>query len=113
MFSLSRSGNIKILAVTGAKRLPTLPEIMNCTEAGFASLDVMFWVGISGPKGLPKPVVEKLAEVGKKIAEDPQVVKELEAVGAYPSYMNSEELSKQVSKEAEVFRALAVKAGTL
>ena len=113
MFSLSRSGNIKVLAVTGDKRLPTLPEVPNCKEIGVASLDVMFWVGMSGPKGLPKHIVDKLVGVGKKIAEDPQVIKELEAVGAYPSYMGPEELSKQVSKEAEVYRAIASKEGIL
>ncbi|MEW6267459.1 MAG: tripartite tricarboxylate transporter substrate binding protein [Thermodesulfobacteriota bacterium] len=111
MFSLSRSGNIKILAVTGDKRLPTLPEVISCQEAGLASLDVMFWVGVSGPQGLPKPVVDKLAGVAKKISEDAQVVKELEAIGAYPSYMNPEEVSKQVSKEAVIFKTLASKAG--
>lgn len=113
MFSLYRSGNIKILAVTGSKRLSMLPDVPCTKEIGLASLDVMFWVGISGPKGLPKPIVDKLAGVGKKIAEDPQVVKKLEAVGAYPSYMGPEELSKQVFKEAEVFKALAAKMGIL
>jgi tripartite-type tricarboxylate transporter receptor subunit TctC len=114
MFSLYRSGNIKILAVTGDKRLPMLPEVPCSKEIGLAApLDVMFWIGISGPRGLPKPLVDKLAGVGKKIAEDPQVIKELEAVGAYPSYMGPEELSKQVFKEAEVYRVLASKAGIL
>lgn len=113
MFSLFRSGNIKILAVTGDKRLPKLSEVPSCKEIGFPSLDVMFWVGISGPKDMPKAIVERLVAACKKIVEDAQVIKELEAVGAYPSFMGPEELSKQVSKEAEVFRALALKAGTL
>jgi tripartite-type tricarboxylate transporter receptor subunit TctC len=114
MFSLSRSGNIKILAVTGNKRLPMLPEAPCSKETGLASpLDVLFWVGISGPKGLPKPIVDKLAAVGSKIAEDPQVIKELEAVGAYPSYMGPEEFSKQVFKEAKDFRTLASKVGVI
>lgn len=113
MFSLFRSGNIKILAVTGDKRLPKLPEIPSCNEIGFSSLDVMFWVGISGPKGLPKSVVDSLVAAGKKIVEDAQVIKELEAVGAYPSFMGPEELSKQVFREAELFRTLALKVGAL
>jgi tripartite-type tricarboxylate transporter receptor subunit TctC len=114
MFSLYRSGNIKIPAITGDKRLTMLPEIPCSKEIGLAApLDVMFWIGISGPKGLPKPIVDKLVGVGKKIAEDPQMIKELEAVGAYPSYMGPEELSIQVSKEAEIYRALVSKAGIL
>jgi tripartite-type tricarboxylate transporter receptor subunit TctC len=113
MFSLSRSGNIKVLAVTGGKRLPMLPEVPCAREIGFPSLDVMFWVGVSGPKGLPKPVVDKLAAAGKKIAEDPQVIKDLEAVGAYPSYLGPEEITKQVFTEAEMYRRLASKVGLL
>jgi tripartite-type tricarboxylate transporter receptor subunit TctC len=113
MFSLYRSGNIKILAVTGDKRLPMLPEVPCTKEIGMASLDVIFWVGVSGPKGLPKSIIDKLAETGKKISGDPQVVKELEAVGAYPSYLGPEELAKQVFKEAEIFKALAAKVGVL
>jgi len=113
MFSLFRSGNIKILAVTGDKRLPKLPEVSSCKEMGFPSLDVMFWVGISGPKDMPKTVVEKLVAVSRKIVEDGGVIKELEMVGAYPSLMGPEELSNQVAREAEAFKALARKAGTL
>ena len=113
MFSLYRSGNIKVLAVTGDKRLPMLPEVPCAKEVGLPSLDVMFWVGVSGPKGLPKPIVDKLSAVGRKIAEDPQVIKDLEAVGAYPSYMGPEEITKQVFNEAEVFKRLASKVGLL
>jgi len=113
MFSLYRSGNIKVLAVTGEKRLVMLPEVPCTKEIGLASLDVMFWVGISGPKGLPKHVVDRLAVVGKKIVEDPQVVKELEAVGAYPSYLGSDELRMYVLKEGEIYKALATKVGIM
>ncbi len=113
MFSLSRSGNIKVLAVTGSKRLPMLSEVPCAKEIGFSSLDVMFWVGVSGPKGLPKVVMDKLAAAGKKVAEDPQVVKDLEAVGAYPSYMGPDEITKQVLSEAEIYKRLASKVGLL
>ncbi len=111
MFSLYRNAKIKVLAITGEKRLPMLKEIPCAKETSFPSLNVMFWVGISGPKKLPKYVVDKLASVGKKISEDPQMIKDLEAVGAYPAYIGPEEISKYVFKEAEVFKALASKVG--
>jgi tripartite-type tricarboxylate transporter receptor subunit TctC len=113
MFSLASSGNLKVLAVTGSERLSKLPGVPSCKEIGMASLNVAFWVGISGPKGLPQPIVDKLVRVSKKITEDPQVIKDLDAVGAYPSYVAADKLSQEVVKEAEVFRALASKAGTL
>jgi len=111
MVSLCRSGHIKVLAVTGSKRLATLPDIPCTSEVGFVSADLMWWVGISGPKGLPKHVVDRLVEAAKKIVEDPQVVKELEAVGTYPSYLGPDEARTFVLKEAEMFKTLAVKVG--
>jgi tripartite-type tricarboxylate transporter receptor subunit TctC len=111
MFSLYRSGHIKVLAVTGEKRLVMLPKVPCTKEIGLASLDVMFWVGISGPKGLPKHVVDRLAAAAKKIAEDPQVLKELEAIGAYPSCQSPDEVRTYVLKEADMFKSLAVKVG--
>ena len=111
MFSLYRSGHIKVLAVTGNTRLTMLPDIPCTAELGLASADMMWWLGISGPKGLPKHVVDRLAAAAKKIAEDPQVVKELEAVGAYPSYLSPDEVRTYVLKEADMFKSLAVKVG--
>lgn len=112
VFSLRKSGDLKVLAVTGAKRLPALEDVATTAELGYPGADMTWWVGISGPKGLPQDVVDRLAAAAQKVAQDPEVARELEAVGAYPSYLGPEETRNYVLKEADMFKTLAAKVGT-
>ena len=52
---------VRILAVTAAKRSPTLPEIPTLAEAGVDGIDVAPWWGVVVPAGTPRPIIEKLA----------------------------------------------------
>lgn len=112
VFSLRKSGDLKVLAVTGDKRLPALADVPTTAELGYPGADMTWWVGISGPKGLPQDVVNRLTAAAQKVAQDPEVAKELEAVGAYPSYLGPEETRAHVLKEAGMFKSLAAKVGT-
>lgn len=111
VFSLAKSGDIKVLAITGTKRLSQIPDVPTTAEAGFPEVDLNWWIGISGPKDLPKDVVEKLEAAAKKVAANPAVVKELENIGAYPDYLGSKETRDYVMKEAEMFKQLAAEVG--
>ncbi|RAI42075.1 LacI family transcriptional regulator [Rhodoplanes roseus] len=55
-----KGGNLKVLAVTGDKRSPLLPNIPTLTEAGVSGADVFSWQAIAAPKGLPADVKTKL-----------------------------------------------------
>lgn len=109
VFSLAKSGDIKVLAVTGNKRLGQLPNVPTTVEAGFPEVDLNWWIGISGPKDMPQEVVDKLAAAAKKVAEDPAVSQELANIGAYPDYLGAKETREYVLKEAEMFKELATK----
>lgn len=111
VFSLAKSGDIKVLAVTGNKRLSQIPNVPTTVEAGFPDVNLNWWIGISGPKDMPKNVVDKLAAAAKKVSEDPEVVKELANIGAYPDYLGAKETKEYVLKEAEMFKELAAKVG--
>jgi tripartite-type tricarboxylate transporter receptor subunit TctC len=55
-----KSGRIRVIGVTTAKRSPHGPDWMTPQEAGIRGVDASIWVGIFAPKGVPKPVVDKL-----------------------------------------------------
>ena len=55
-----KSGKVKVYGVTSAKRIPSLPEIPTLEEQGLKGFDVGVWHGLYAPKGLPKPVLDKL-----------------------------------------------------
>jgi len=62
-------GKIRALGVTGAKRLPALPDVPTLAEQGVAGVDVHFWWGFVGPAGMPKEIVAKLnAEIARALA---------------------------------------------
>ena len=49
------------LVNTGAKRLPSLPDIATAAESGFPGFEAYAWWGVFAPAGTPKPVVERFA----------------------------------------------------
>ena len=74
-----RSGKLRPIAVTTAKRSPELPDVPTIAEAGVPGYEATSWFGMFAPAGTPKPVLDKLhaalikvlnqADVKKKIAE--------------------------------------------
>lgn len=57
---LNRAGRVRILAVTSAKRSPTIPEVPTLAESGITGIDIVQWIGPVGPPKLSKALVERL-----------------------------------------------------
>ena len=55
-----KSGKLRALAVTGAKRTPLLPEVPTVAEAGVAGFALDNWWGILVPAGTPKPIIARI-----------------------------------------------------
>jgi tripartite-type tricarboxylate transporter receptor subunit TctC len=106
MVSLRKAGNIKVLAVSGDKRVPSLPDVPSAAEAGFPTVDVITWFGVSGPKGMPKSALDKLDASAKKITENPNFGQDMDRLGRYPQYMSPDQTRDFVIKEADAFRAI-------
>jgi putative tricarboxylic transport membrane protein len=73
-------GQVKALAVSATKRLPTLPNVPTAKEAGL-DYQMSIWAGIFAPKGTPKPIVDKLAGALAKALDDPAVQKRMANLG--------------------------------
>jgi tripartite-type tricarboxylate transporter receptor subunit TctC len=57
----SNQPKVRILAVTSAKRTPSLPNVPTLAEAGVPGIDIAPWWGVVVPAGTPRPIVDKLA----------------------------------------------------
>jgi tripartite-type tricarboxylate transporter receptor subunit TctC len=104
--SLIRGKKLRALAVQGSKRLKSLPDVPCVRELGFAVAEHQQWYGISAPKKIPAPIVEKLRDILKKTASDESYIKLIENQGDEVHYMNSEELAKFRDLESEKFSKL-------
>lgn len=76
-----KGGTVKAFVVSGDTRSPALPDVPSAKEAGIADYGINIWSGVFAPKGLPKPIADKLVAALDKALDDPAVAKRLEDLG--------------------------------
>jgi tripartite-type tricarboxylate transporter receptor subunit TctC len=76
-----RSGKLRALAVTAARRSPLLPELPTVAEAGLPDFDVSAWFGLLLPAATPGPVVQRLHAETVKALRDAGARERLERLG--------------------------------
>ncbi|HUP94609.1 MAG TPA: tripartite tricarboxylate transporter substrate binding protein [Burkholderiales bacterium] len=81
MLSHIKSGRLRALGVTSAKRSPELPDVPTIAEAGVKGYEMVAWFGIAAPKGLPREIQTRLHGELTKILKTPDMHKSLRAVG--------------------------------
>jgi len=74
-------GKIKPLAVTGAKRLPELPDVPTVAESGFPGFEAYSWIGIFAPAATPPDTLRKLTEDFRAALNSPEVHGKLTQAG--------------------------------
>lgn len=68
-----RSGTLRAIAVMDAQRSTFLPDVPTIAEQGFPDITSNSWFGISGPRGLPEPIVERLNREIRAALQNPQL----------------------------------------
>jgi tripartite-type tricarboxylate transporter receptor subunit TctC len=90
----ARAGEVRVLAVLDNERSKFLPDVPTTKELGYPTVISSSTRGIAGPKGIPAPVVAKLAAVLKKAMEDPDHVGKMEAAGLAVKIMTGAEYER-------------------
>lgn len=106
-----KSGKIRALATTGAKRDPLMPDVPTVAEQGYPGFDTLNWYAYVVPAKTPKAVVDRLNQVLVRILKDPEVVKELEMKGLSPSPSTPAELAAYMKREYDTWGQVVKKAG--
>jgi len=103
-----KSGKLRALALTGARRSDQLPDVPTLKEGGI-NMDVDVWYGVLAPAKTPAAIVNRLSQEIAKAAKSPDIIKRLTELGAEPRGTSAEEFSKllrsEVSTWAEVVKA--------
>lgn len=94
-----KTGKLRALAVIGATRSPSLPEVPTVAET-LPGFDVSNWIGIFAPNGTPASITNKLNAEIVKIMQQPNVQKRLETEGAKFKVMTPEQFGAFQRNEA-------------
>jgi len=108
-----KSGKIRALAVTGARRSPALPEVPTLSEQGFPGVEATAWYGMLAPAGTAKPVVTRLHGEVVKVLKLPDVTQRLGGLGFEIAGSTPEEfgayIRAETAKWAKVVKASGAK----
>ncbi len=96
-----KDGRLKGIGLSSAKRSSVLPDIPTLDELGVTGLDVDMWYGVLAPKGVPTPIVEKLAGALKTIAASAEMKRYLAEQGAEPLSLGPEQFWGILRNEAK------------
>ncbi|MFN0164635.1 MAG: Bug family tripartite tricarboxylate transporter substrate binding protein [Burkholderiales bacterium] len=106
-----RSGAVKGLAVSSARRSATMPEMPTMQEAGVAGYELVGFIAAFAPARTPEPVVRRLSEEINRILREKEVVDRLVALGVDAAPTTPAELRDWVVGETRKWRDLARGAG--
>ncbi|WP_027015001.1 Bug family tripartite tricarboxylate transporter substrate binding protein [Comamonas composti] len=106
-----KSGKLRALAVTSARRSSSLPDTPTLAETGLKGFDVSTWYGLFMPRNAPAAVVAKVnAEVNKLLAL-PEVREAIQTQGAEPQAMSVAEFDKMFKLDFSQSRQLVESSG--
>jgi tripartite-type tricarboxylate transporter receptor subunit TctC len=109
-----KSGKVKALAVTSAKRAPLLPNVPTMQESGLTGFEIMSWFGLLAPAGTPAPIIARLNAETNKALERQDVRGTLAAQGLEVAPGTPEQfgahIKAEIAKFTKVARAANIKA---
>ena len=100
------AGAVRGLAVTSLGRSPYLPDLPSVNEAVVPGFIAESWNGIMAPAKTPQPIVQKLAEILIKMADDPEVNETFRKAGANTVKTTPDQFRTQIRQEMEQWKPL-------
>ena len=101
--ALVKGGRLRAVAVTGAKRLPSLPDVPTVAESGLrglADFESTLTYGILAPRGTPEAFVKELSAQMLKVAGEKEFQSRLDVEGAVPLLGGAAEYAALIAKES-------------
>jgi tripartite-type tricarboxylate transporter receptor subunit TctC len=107
----AKQGRLRILAVTGAQRSPTMPEVPTVAEAAVPGYEFTIWYGMFAPAKTPSHIIARLNQALVKVLEMSDVQKQLSQQGIDSVSSSPEELQKLLRAEIPKWRRILQSSG--
>ena len=107
-----KAGTLKLLAVTQAQRLNSMPEVPTVQEsAGLLGFDVFSWFGLSAATGTPHAILERLGSEVVAALKEPEIAEKIRAVGAEPAPLGPNEYKAFINDEIRKWSTIVKSSG--
>jgi tripartite-type tricarboxylate transporter receptor subunit TctC len=94
-----KSGRVRALGVTSAKRSAAAPDVPTIAESGLPGFDATSWSGVSVAAGTPKAIIEQLNAEANRISRNPAYLEVLKTLGTEPAIATPEAFDAYIRKD--------------
>jgi tripartite-type tricarboxylate transporter receptor subunit TctC len=106
-----QAGQLRAIAVTGAKRSAALPDVPTASESGLPGFEAVQYYGVTAPAGTPRPIIERLNKELRAMLTADDMKKRLIADGSDPAPSTPEEYAANIQREEGKWSGLIKKLG--
>ena len=107
---LAKSGQVRAIAITSAKRSPLDPELPTVSESGLKGFELVTWYGIIARAGTPKAIVEQLARDIDAVVTEPKLAAQLAAEGTQVIASGPDQFGPYLSAEVKKWAGIVKQA---
>jgi tripartite-type tricarboxylate transporter receptor subunit TctC len=109
----AKTGKVRVIAVTSAKRSPALPDVPTVAESGVPGYEAIAWQGLVAPAGTPKPIIGRINAEFVKAVKAPDISAKLneqgyETVASTPEWF-AQYTKAEIAKWSKVIKAAGIK----
>ena len=105
-----KSGRLRGLAVTTPRRISALPDLPTVAEAGVPGYEVVLWHGLVAPKGVPRPIVDRLNREANEVLKAKEMEDLLATDGVAPAGGTSDKFRAVIKADIERWRGVVKQA---
>ena len=102
-----QAGRLKVLATTGATRVPILAQVPTVAESGYPGFVAQGWFGFFGPAGLPAPIVKRLNDIAIQMMRDKAVLDRFDKIGIQADPSSPEQFVRFLQEQDRIWSTIA------
>jgi tripartite-type tricarboxylate transporter receptor subunit TctC len=108
-----RAGTLRGIAVTSKERMADYPDVPTFAELGHPEFNTPIWFALSGPKGLPPAILERMNTEINKIMTAPAMIDRMRHEGMVVEAMTPAQIQQLIERETRFWRPAIEQAGLM